>query len=77
MTLAELETKLANSGVPKEAYCPTGGLPNEAYCIEESDGKWHVYYSERGSRRGLKSFDAEQEACEELFRWIAHDLLGR
>ncbi len=63
MTLAELESSLAISNVPKDAYCLTGGLPNEAYCIVEANGKWQVYYSERGSRSGLKDFDTEPDAC--------------
>jgi hypothetical protein len=70
MTLAELATKLSNSSVPKDAYSLSGGLPNEAYCIEQSDGKWHVYYSERGSQTGLKIFDTEQAACDYFFQLL-------
>jgi hypothetical protein len=70
MTLAELAIKLCNSGVPEDAYSLSGGLPNEAYCLEKTGCKWHVYYSERGSRTGLKSFDSEEEACDYLFRLL-------
>ena len=70
MTLFELEIKLANSDVPNDGYSLTGGLPSEAYCIEASEGKWYVYYSERGCRTGLKIFDTEKEACEYFFRWV-------
>lgn len=41
----------------------TGGLPNENLCIVK-DGKWQVYYSERGNKSGLKIFETETEACE-------------
>ena len=67
MTLIELEEKLDASDIPRDAYSLAGGLPNEAYCLEEADGKWRVYYSERGSRAGLKRFDTEQEACDDFF----------
>ena len=69
MTLKELENKLIRNGVPKDAYSLSGGLPNEAYCIEESNGKWLVYYSERGSGTGKQCFNIEQEACDYSFRW--------
>jgi hypothetical protein len=72
MTLAELEAKLVSHNVPKDAYCLTGGLPSEKHCIEEVNGKWRVYYSERGNRTGLKSFDTEQEACDYFFDWVAY-----
>jgi hypothetical protein len=67
MTLAELESRLAASNVPRDCYCLTGGLPNEASCIDKSDGKWQVYYSERGGRSGLKDFDNEHDACNYFF----------
>jgi hypothetical protein len=73
MNLAELERRLASSGVPQDAYCLSGGLPNEAYCIEKSSGKWQVYYSERGSQTGLKSFDTEDEA----WAWLLESLTGK
>jgi len=74
MNLSELKTKLANSSLPDDAYCLTGGLPNEAYCVEQSpDGKWHTYYSERGQRTGLKTFDSEDEACDYFFDTYVRD----
>lgn len=74
MNISELETKLAHSSRPKNAYCLTGGLPNEAYCIEQrSDGKWNTYYSERGLRTGLKTFDTEDEACDYFFVTYVRD----
>jgi len=74
MNLSELETKLANSSLPDDAYSLTGGLPNEAYCIEQTpDGKWHTYYSERGLRTGLKTFDTEDEACDYFFSKYVRD----
>jgi hypothetical protein len=70
MTLRELESKLIVASVPKDAYCLTGGLPNEAYAIERVGDSWQVYYSERGSRSGLRSFVSEGEACEYLLNLL-------
>lgn len=70
MTLVELETALADSGVPQAAYSLVGGLPNEAYCLEQLPDGWRVYYSERGSRTGVKCFGTEDEACDYFFRLV-------
>ncbi len=71
MTLKELELRLVSDNFPKDAYCLTGGLPNEAFTIEHFGGEWLVYYSERGQRSGLKTFETEQEATDYFYRLIA------
>jgi hypothetical protein len=48
-------------------YALDGGLPNEAYCLAKVDGKWEVYYSERGNKTGLKIFQKEEEACQYFY----------
>ena len=54
MTKAELKTKLEQAGVYAEAYSLDGGLPNERYVFsEEANGRWDVYYSERGQKAGF------------------------
>jgi hypothetical protein len=73
MTKAELKRKLESSGMPRDSYSLSGGLPNEAYCLEQAGDKWHVYYSERGSKSALKTFDSEQEACDYLFELVRRD----
>lgn len=56
--------------IPEDLYSiMTGGLPNEKLCIVKED-KWQVYYSERGRKSGLKTFETEAEACEYFFRKI-------
>jgi len=70
MRLTELEFTMATLPVPKDAYSLVGGLPNEAYCIERIDSSWRVYYSERGNRSSLRSFDSEEEACEYFYNWL-------
>ncbi|MCL2810842.1 MAG: hypothetical protein FWD25_03020 [Clostridia bacterium] len=63
MNLSELEIEFARLDIPKIAYCLQGGLPNESYCISQHNGKWEVYYSERGRKTALKVFINEEEAC--------------
>lgn len=65
MKTAELAHIIAETGIPSDAYSLEGGLPNEAFCIgHDPDGnRWEVYYSERGRKSGLRTFDSEDEAC--------------
>ncbi len=62
-TISDLEKILTIKNVPKDSYSLTGGLPNEEYCIGYTGQNWEVYYSERGLKTGLKSFNSENEAC--------------
>jgi hypothetical protein len=65
MNKTELKTKLEQTGVYAEAYSLDGGLPNERYVLcQEANGRWEVYYSERGQKSGLRSFDSESTACQ-------------
>ncbi|EAQ80706.1 hypothetical protein DSM3645_11836 [Blastopirellula marina DSM 3645] len=71
MNLEELAKKLEASNVPDDMVSLVGGLPNEAHCIEQwADGTWRTYYSERGRRSGLKTFETEEAACEDLYRTV-------
>ena len=63
MTVEQLEKELEMMEIPQELYSiMVGGLPNEKLCIAKED-KWQVYYSEHGSKSGLKLFETESEAC--------------
>jgi hypothetical protein len=73
MTLSDLDRVLAEQGVRPDAYCLAGGLPNEAYAIEQVEGRWRVYYSERGCRSGLREFPGEAEACADLLSRVLGD----
>lgn len=69
MKVADLAALLAKSNIPPDSYCLTGGLPNECYCLEQlTNGKWQVYYSERGLRTGPMEFETEGEACDYFCR---------
>ena len=64
MNVDELKKELIRQGIPKDFYALKGGLPNEAYCLDYSHNQWHVYYSERGRKTGMKSFEKENDACK-------------
>ncbi len=70
MNLLELETFFEKEKVPKDLYSLKGGLPNERLCIGHVNGKWEVYYSERGHKTGLRTFDTEEEACLHLYEKV-------
>lgn len=70
----ELEQKLITENVNPYSYSLDGGLPNEAFCLGENGSVWEVYYSERGSKTGLKTFQTEDEACDYFYGWITKTL---
>lgn len=74
MTKTELKTKLEQADVYAEAYSLDGGLPNERYVLSQGvNGRWDVYYSERGQKSGLRSFDSESAACQFFFDHVLKD----
>lgn len=74
MKIDELKTQLKELGVPGVLYSLRGGAPSEKYCIEEKDGLWFTYYSERGERTGEKRFSSEDEACNDLLNRLKREL---
>ena len=70
----ELERRLQYEKIPAQFYSLTGGLPNEALCLNNENGKWEVYYSERGVKTGLKTFETEDEACDYFYNDITEVL---
>lgn len=70
MNKVQLQDMLMQKNVPTDLYSLKGGLPSEAYCLNESIGKWEVYYSERGVKSQLKELSCEEEACEYLYNKV-------
>ncbi|NLK94016.1 MAG: hypothetical protein GX275_02330 [Clostridiales bacterium] len=68
MNKEKLKEILIRENIPNDAYSLEGGFPNEAYCLNIENGKWQVYYSERGQKSNLKEYYSEEEACEELYK---------
>lgn len=74
MNIRDLEEKLVAAKIRPDSYSLTGGLPNEAFCIGNVNGRWEVYYSERGSKTSLKTFQSEDEACRYFYDWLTSSL---
>jgi hypothetical protein len=68
-----LKELVAAEHVRDDAYSVEGGLPFERYVLSVVEGGWAVYYSERGERTGLRTFDTEDEACSYLFEQLVRD----
>jgi len=67
MNVKELEVALKRANVPERAYSiMKSRLPNEQMCLIKED-QWYVYYSERGDRTGLRSFQKEEDACQYFY----------
>ena len=73
MNRTRLQELAKQEGIRDDAYSLDGGLPSERYVLEITEGGWHVYYSERGLRTGIRRFETESEACEYLFETLLAD----
>ena len=63
MKLREMKTYLAAHGVEDGTAYTHGGLGGgEIYGIEDIDGVWYTYYSERGSKHRYKAWPSEEAA---------------
>ncbi|WP_062432889.1 hypothetical protein [Herbidospora daliensis] len=70
MTAADLAAHLASLGVDVHSI---GRDLDERYCLVEAPDGWHVYYSERGQKSGLRIFRDEDAACRALLRDVLAD----
>jgi hypothetical protein len=74
MNKIELKNELERAEVNPKAYSLDGGLPDERYVLsQEPDGRWAVYYSERGQKSGLRYFDNEPTACQYFLEIVIRD----
>ncbi len=63
MNINEMKTYLALHGVEDGSFYTHGGLGGgEIDGIEQIEGKWFTYFSERGSKNDYKAWDSEAEA---------------
>ena len=77
MNMQELAKLLRDERFNPQTYSLDGGLPFERYCLCGSGGAWQVYYSERGEKTGLRTFDSEAAACDYFLKWIREDPVTR
>lgn len=75
MNVHQLEQILQSRNIHPAAVCINSGLPyaDEQYCIVQEDGRWEVYYAERGQKGTLKRFYHEHDACEYLLSILKQD----
>lgn len=73
MNKQQLQVALSEENIRDDAYDLNGGHMPEMYTLSERDGKWVVYYSERGLESGKREFATESEACQNLLSRIRND----
>jgi hypothetical protein len=56
-----------------DVYDLSGGHLPETFTLGEEEGKWVVYYSERGLETGKKEFASETEASKYFFDELRKD----
>lgn len=75
MNATELKYELIRRGVNPDAYriCNEMLFAEEQYCLDNTNGKWQVYYAQRGARASLEEFERESDACERLLELLMKD----
>ncbi|MCY0911381.1 hypothetical protein IV454_00835 [Massilia antarctica] len=63
---------LQAAGVRPSAYS-VSGAEDLALCLENVDGKWEVFYSEKGERNHIKQFSSESDACTYMYQELMAD----
>lgn len=72
MNIRDLAQRLAEEGCNPSAYSiGSRGNASDAFCLTHQDGRWRVFYTERGLD-SVPMFEAESEtdACEYFLRHI-------
>ena len=71
---AELGARGARNQFALNSTPRTGsGLPNDAVVVEPvEDGRWTVYYTERGGIFDQRFFDSEDDACRYALTQVVH-----
>jgi hypothetical protein len=73
MNTRDLLTDLKYIGLPATDVI-VGGLADEHYClITTADGRWEVFYYERGQKQQHVVVDNEHIACTYLFGLLAFE----
>lgn len=63
---------LESAGVRPSAYS-VSGAEDLALCLDSVDGKWEVFYFEKGERNFSKFFSSESDACTYMYKELMGD----
>ncbi|MBU3112347.1 hypothetical protein [Clostridium lacusfryxellense] len=71
MKIIDLVQKLEAKQVPKHLYqVGNYGITDQKLCLKNENNRWIVFYSERGDKLALATFNTEEDACEEFYSRI-------
>jgi len=71
MTFEELRKELQRAGY-NDNYISIGddGKIYDIYCLKQNGEIWETYYTERGDKNQLRTFDNEADACAHFLEWL-------
>lgn len=76
MNLAELSKALDLIGMPTRVIS-LGGQAENSWCVDQAaDGKWEVFWMERGNKIDLVRLATEADACFQLLGRLAYTQLA-
>ena len=64
MNKNDLQKILIQENFSPKAYSLEDEQKDEALCLRFEDGRWYVFYSERGLKTGQREFVDEGSACD-------------
>ena len=74
MKTAELEEILVREGYDHHWYSfDRERPPIDGFILEKVEGRWTIYYFERGATREIARFESEFDACEFFYRRMHED----
>lgn len=72
MTKDEFYQAVRSEGIRPDAF-DLDGQRDETYVLTDREGRWDVYYRERGSEAGARQFTTEAAALEYLLQTLRGD----
>ena len=81
MNIHELEKRLEEEEACSRAHYSIGVRDSDVFCLENQNGTWRMFYTERGlDQDPIFESQSEEEACEFFFTYmttrIRHDHLA-
>jgi hypothetical protein len=74
MNQSELYKELKKQNIREDVYSLYGADIDERLVLNQlGNGKWEIYYFERGIKTGLRVYAEEQEACKDFLSILFND----